>query len=221
MFASLRSACGGHTPDLPAALSNPPATELSSRDSDPTGQSRPGWQARSPQPAPSCVPPPPPTVLLPLTRAARVPAARGSPLPHPTNTAAPLACAMRSERRPRAARARSAAEGGHERGGRDVRGGGGRAPLPLAPGLEGREANQRVQEEPSPPRDSSIGLALTALLAGSGPAAKSTNSGRRPPLTGGGKGGTQDLSGKRVPTECPRLSVCSGFSSLPVSYPPA
>lgn len=43
---------------------------------------------------------------------------------------------------------------------------GGGAPLPLAPGLEGREANQRVQEEPSPPRDSFIGLARTAQLVG-------------------------------------------------------
>ncbi|MEJ1278130.1 hypothetical protein NN561_009049 [Cricetulus griseus] len=44
MFAS-SAARAGCTPDLSAALSNPPATELSSRDSDPAGHSQPGWHA--------------------------------------------------------------------------------------------------------------------------------------------------------------------------------
>lgn len=90
------------TPDPPAALSIPPATELSGRDSDPAGQSRPGWLrlVACTQSLLLCSPAPdgPPH---PLTRAARVPTARGSPLPHPTNTAAPLACAMRSAARAR------------------------------------------------------------------------------------------------------------------------
>lgn len=57
-------------------------------------------------------------------------------------------------------------EGASAAGGTRQAAGRGRAPLPLAPGPEGREANQRVQEEPSPPRDSFIGLARTAQLAG-------------------------------------------------------
>lgn len=80
----------------------------------------------------------------------------------------------------RAARAGSAAgEGGRERGGRDARGGGGRAPLPLAPGLEGRRANQRVQEEPSPLRDAFIGLARAAQLSGTRPQGQVCKLGRR------------------------------------------
>lgn len=165
---------------------------------------------------------PPPGPSLPSTHPGckRPCRQRQSAAPSHEHCGAPRVC--NAERRPRAARAGSAAEGGRERGWRDApSGGGGRAPLPLAPGLEGREANQRVQEEPSPPRDSFIGLARTAQLGagGSRPAAKSANSGRRPPLTGGGKGGTRDLSGQRVPTEDPRLSVCSGCRFLPARDP--
>lgn len=145
---------------------------------------------------------------------------RQSAAPSHEHCGAPRVC--NAERRPRAARAGSAAgEGGRERGGRDARGGGGRAPLPLAPGLEGREANQRVQEEPSPPRDSFIGLARTAQRAGDPapqPSLQTRADDRRSQVAERG-GGTRDLSGKRVPTECPRLSVCSGCRSLPVHDP--
>lgn len=70
----------------------------------PTPQDSPG-----PGGTPGHLLPEPPFVLHPprtvphppLTRVARVPAVRGSPLPHPTNTAAPPSCAMRSAARAR------------------------------------------------------------------------------------------------------------------------
>lgn len=136
----------------------------------PTPQDSPG-----PRGTPGHLLPEPPFVLLPPSRtvpplhspglqaslpseAARCPIPRTLRRPPRVQCGAPPARGQSRERSRRRARARLE--------GRAERRRGGRAPLPLAPGLEGREANQRVQEEPSPPRDSFIGLVRTAQLGG-------------------------------------------------------
>lgn len=154
-----------------------------------------------------------------LTQAARVPAARGSPLPHPTNTAAPPSCAMRS-----AARARPEPGAQQEKEGASAAGGT-RGAVGGARHSHSRPAS-RVAGPISACRRSRA-LCGTRSLAwpappnsrGPGPEAKSANSGGGPRRTGGGKGRTRDLSGKPVPTEHPRRSVCSGCRSLPVRDP--
>lgn len=123
----------------------------------------PGGKPARPHPEPPFVSPPLPGCHPTHPGCTRPCRQRQPAAPSHEHCGAPRVC--NAERRLRAARAGSAAgEGGRERGGRDARGGGGRAPLPLAPGLEGRRANQRVQEEPSPLRDAFIGLARATQL---------------------------------------------------------
>lgn len=139
---------------------NAVATTLAPQDS-----AGPGDTPRSPAPRASfCIFPLSPR-LPPTHPGCSCPCRQRQPAaPSHEHCGAPRVC--NAERRLRAARAGSAAgEGGRERGGKDARGGGGRAPLPLAPGLEGRRANQRVQEEPSPLRVAFIGLARAAQLS--------------------------------------------------------
>lgn len=132
---------------------------------------------------------------------------------------APRVC--NAERRLRAARAGSAVgEGGRERGWRDARGGGGARATPTRArprGSQGQSACAGGAEPsagcvhwPGPRRPTLPDPDLRPSLQ---------NSGGGPPHTGGGKRGTQDLSGKLVPTEHPWQSVCSGCRSLPVSDP--
>lgn len=209
------------TPDPPAALSIPPATELSGRDSYPAGQSRPGWLrlVACTQSLLLCSPAPdgPPHSL---TRAARVPTARGSPLPHPTNTAAPLACAMRS-----AARARPEPGAQQEKEGASAAGG--------TRGAAGgaRHSHSRPASRVARPISAcrrSRALRGTRSLAWRAPP---NERGTRPRsqvcklgLTTAThrwrkRGGLGTCRGSGFPRSVHGLSVCSGCRSLPVHDP--
>lgn len=119
----------------------------------------------------------------------RIPAASGSPLPHPTNTAAPPECAMRSPasaRRSRGVRGGSEGAPGGRREGEDAAGGAGggegrarhshpRRALATARSRgrparpRGPRTNQRAGGEPSPPPGALIGPARKTQLRESRP----------------------------------------------------
>lgn len=226
-----RRARGALPPDLPAALSSLPTAELSGRDSRPAGQSQPGWHAPSPAPGASfCVPttpsperPPPLKHTPPHTHPGCTrPCCQRQPVaPSQEHCGGdPRVCT--AERRLRAARAGSAeGEGGRERGGREARGGGDQGATPT-----------RARPRGSRGQSARAGGAVPSAGRVHWPGARRPTPGDPAPWSSlqtradgrrrsqvAEKGGNRDLSGKPVPTEHPRRSVCSGCRSLPVRDP--